>query len=222
MRPVVPLTLALTVFAACGPRGAAPAPEAPAPTPAADPHDGHVMAPALADAEVADTPGMRPGMGRMGMGMGRMRMEAPPEPTDSVLLEGKQTFDQVCSACHTLEPPPNLAPPMRMVSMHLRQAFPGEEEAVAHVLAYLPAPDTAKAVMPAHAIERFGLMPAQPLPPEMLEKVARYVWSLSEGMQGMEGMEGIQGMGMGMGRGRMMQGGQGGGMQMRMRHRGGR
>ncbi|GMV07111.1 MAG: hypothetical protein AMXMBFR53_33860 [Gemmatimonadota bacterium] len=248
MRPVVPLTLALVLSAACGPRGGGPASEGPAPTPAADAHAGHVMP---APAEEADTTAMRPGMGRMGMGMGmgmrmgmrggmgqdtamahpmggrgmgmgmgRMRMEEPPEPTDSVLLEGKQTFDQVCAACHTLEPPPNLAPPMRMVSMHLRQAFPGEEEAVAHVLAYLPAPDTAKAVMPAHAIERFGLMLAQPLPPETLEKVARYVWSLSEGMQGMEGMEGMRGRGMG--GGRMMQGGQGGGMQVRMRQRGGR
>lgn len=239
MRRVAPSSLILLAFVACGPRAAGPSVGGPAPTaePAADPHAGHVVAPAATPVDSATMQGMeRMGMGRgmgmrgrmgpgmgagggMGMGMGRMRMQAPPEPTDPVLLEGKQTFDQVCSACHTLEPPPKLAPPMRMVSMHLREAFPGEEEAVAHVLAYLPAPDSAKAVMPAHAIERFGLMPAQPFSAEMLEKVARYVWSLSEGMQEMEGMEG---MGPGMGRGGMMQGGQGGGMEMRMRHRGGR
>lgn len=140
-----------------------------------------------------------------------MRMQAPPEPTDPVLLEGKRTFDQVCSACHTMEPPPNLAPPIRMVSRHLRQAFPGEEEAVAHVLAYLPAPDSARAVMPAHAIERFGLMPPQPLPADVLEGVARYVWSLGEGMGEMGG-----GRGMGMGMGMRQRG-----MGARMRHRGG-
>ena len=119
-------------------------------------------------------------------GMGRMGRMAPlpaqvADTTDPVLKAGKTTFDEICSACHTLEPPHNLAPPMRMVSMHLRQRFPTEEEGVAHVTSYVPAPDAERSIMPAHIIQRFGLMTAQPLPAEMLENVARYVWSLGAG-----------------------------------------
>jgi mono/diheme cytochrome c family protein len=99
--------------------------------------------------------------------------------------DGEQVFRDVCSQCHTLEPPYNLAPPMRMVSGHLRQAFATEDEAVRHVIEYLRMPQAERSIMPPHAIERFGLMPPQPLPEAMLTAVARYVWSLSaEAAQG--------------------------------------
>jgi len=200
MHRALPAFLALAALTACGHRTVGPVTE-----PHVAPNTGQPMEPI----EPMEAMGERQGMGRM------MRMHTLVDPTDPVLLEGKQTFDQVCSACHTLEPPPRLAPPMRMVSMHLRQSFETEEAGVAHVLSYVPSPDAGKSILPDHAVERFGLMAPQALPKETLEKVARYVWSLGEGMEGMEGMEG----GMGMGRGRGM--GQGGGMQMRMRRRGG-
>lgn len=95
------------------------------------------------------------------------------------VAEGEQIFRDVCAQCHTMDPPPNLAPPMRMVSRHLRQSFGEESDAVAHVVSYVRQPAADASIMPAHAIERFGLMPPQPLPEEMLEKVARYVWTLS-------------------------------------------
>ena len=132
---------------------------------------------------------------------------APPQesPTpESVLLEGRHIYEDVCAECHAMEPPPTLAPPMRMVSGHLREAFASEDEAVAHVVSYVPMPNPDRSILPEHAIERFGLMAPQALPAEDLEKVARYVWSLSEGME-MGGMHE----------------GEGRGMQMRMRRRGG-
>lgn len=150
------------------------------------------------------------GMGEMG-GMGRRSLPPLEDPTDPVLLEGKAVFNDVCAQCHTLEPPPHLAPPMRMVSMHLRERFEAEEEAVAHVVAWATTPDPARSVLPAHAIERFGLMAPQALDAEALEKVARYVWWMGQGMEGME-PGGMEPGGMGMGR----PGGRG------MRHRGGR
>ena len=100
------------------------------------------------------------------------------DPQDPMLREGQRLFDEVCTQCHTLEPPPNLAPPMRMVAMHLRQAFDSQEAAVDHVVSYAPAPDAERSILPSHAVERFGLMPPQPLRPDQLEKVATYVWSL--------------------------------------------
>ena len=97
---------------------------------------------------------------------------------DPILQEGQRLFNEVCTQCHTLDPPPNLAPPMRMVAMHLRQAFDSQEAAVDHVVSYAPAPDVERSILPSHAVDRFGLMPPQPLRPDQLEKVATYVWSL--------------------------------------------
>lgn len=166
MRRGVLVVLTLSSLGGCAPQATPPAPEPPA-----------------APAPAPPMMGMG-GRGPGGMGMGRRMHQAPPpaDPTDPVLQEGKKVFDEVCSVCHTLEPPPNLAPPMRMVSMHLRQSFATEEEGVAHVVAYVPAPTAERAIMPEHAIERFGLMAPLPLPPETLEKVARYVWSLGDGV----------------------------------------
>lgn len=93
--------------------------------------------------------------------------------------DGKTTFETLCVACHTLEPPARLAPPMTHVSRHYRQAFKTEAEAVDAMVRFILKPDTATATMPAHAIERFGLMPALPLNEPQLRGVAQYVWSLS-------------------------------------------
>ena len=177
MRTAITALLALTLFAGCGPRNVGPVTE---------PHvSPTVNATGAPEPAAEPTPEAMEGMRPMG-GMGRMGRMAPlpaqvADTTDPVLKAGKTTFDEICSACHTLEPPHNLAPPMRMVSMHLRQRCPTEEEGVAHVTSYVPAPDAERSIMPAHIIQRFGLMTAQPLPAEMLENVARYVWSLGAG-----------------------------------------
>jgi mono/diheme cytochrome c family protein len=195
---VSPVLLAVAALAACGPRAAGPVTE---------PH----AAPGAAPMEAMDH--AMPMDHDMSMDHEMPMIHETPEPDDPVLKEGKAIFDEVCSACHTVEPPPKLAPPMRMVSMHLRQTFETEAEGVAHILSYAPAPEAGKSILPPHAVERFGLMAPQPLPPETLEKVARYVWSLGEGMSEMGGM--------GMGRSQDGQDGPGNGMRMRMRRRGG-
>lgn len=115
--------------------------------------------------------------GGMGMGMGHME---PTEPLEvpAELQEGERIYKEICSVCHTMDPPANLAPPMSHVARHLHQSFDTEEAAVAHVVSYLPAPDAEASIMPEMARERFGLMPAQPLPRDLLEAVGRYVWFL--------------------------------------------
>lgn len=127
--------------------------------------------------------GMQHGQGTgMGRGMG-MRGGAPAAPREvpEEFREGERLFQDVCSHCHTLEPPPNLAPPMTHVARHLRQAFATEEEALAHLRSYLPAPARDRSILPDMPHERFGLMPALPLSPTLLDAVGRYVWFLGEG-----------------------------------------
>jgi len=74
-------------------------------------------------------------------------------------------------------------------------------------VAWIKAPAKDKSLMPAMAIERFGLMAPLPLPDEQLRAAAAYVWSLSEGDSTMRGMGGMEGMGGG--RGGMQHGGAG-------------
>jgi len=97
------------------------------------------------------------------------------------LDDGERIFNEVCAQCHTLGPPPNLAPPMRTVVMHLRRACDPEAAAADHVVSYVAAPDADRSILPSHVVARFGLMPPQPLRPDQLEKVAAYVWSLGGG-----------------------------------------
>jgi mono/diheme cytochrome c family protein len=128
-------------------------------------------------------PGMGEGMGRMGEGMGRGGMQGQMGATaqrevPEDLQEGERIFKEICSVCHTMDPPPNLAPPMSHVARHLRQEFDTEDAAVAHVVEYLPAPARERSILPDMPHERFGLMAPQPLPAELLEAVGRYVWFL--------------------------------------------
>lgn len=126
---------------------------------------------------------------------------------DSVqLAQGKQLVSTVCVACHTEQPPPKLAPPLAHVSRRYRMQHQGDrDKALERIVAWIKAPAKEKSLMPAMAIERFGLMAPLPLPDEQLRAAAAYVWSLSEaetGMPGMSGMKGMQGMqGMQHGRG---------------------
>ncbi len=103
----------------------------------------------------------------------------PVVPEGAPALTGQQVVELVCSVCHSMDSPPLTAPPLTHIARHLREAFSDEDEAVRHMLAYLPAPDQERSVMPPMAVERFGLMPPQPLPPEMIEAAARYIWGLA-------------------------------------------
>lgn len=115
---------------------------------------------------------------------------------DSVqLAQGKQLVSTVCVACHTEQPPPKLAPPLAHVSRRYRMQHQGDrDKALERIVAWIKAPAKEKSLMPAMAIERFGLMAPLPLPDEQLRAAAAYVWSLSEGETGMPGMSGMNGM----------------------------
>lgn len=104
--------------------------------------------------------------------------------------DGQELFQLVCAMCHTLEPPPNLAPPMSHAAAYYLHGFETEEEAVAAMVAFMREPTEAASLLPAMAIERFGLMPPQAhLSQEQLEAVARYSLTLADTTHGRGGMQ---------------------------------
>jgi hypothetical protein len=99
---------------------------------------------------------------------------------------GKEIFDTVCSACHSLTPPPLKAPPMLMVAGHYVQATGTQDAAREAMIRWIPAPDTARMILPAHAATRFGPMAPLPLPEDDLKAVVDYIfreWAAAEGTE---------------------------------------
>jgi mono/diheme cytochrome c family protein len=126
----------------------------------------------------------------------------PQGPEPEQVARGQQVYELVCSGCHSLDPPPDSAPPMRHVSRHLRQELTTFEAFAEHVRTYVPAPSAEASRLPAMAIERFGVMAPLPLSEDVLDAAAAYIWTLVDSA-------GPMGNGMG------------GGMGMHHRHRGG-
>ena len=117
---------------------------------------------------------------------------------------GEAVFNSVCVACHTVGPPPNLAPPIMAVSGHYREAFDNREEGIRAIAAWIADPDPARSRLGPMAIERFGPMAPLPLPDSVRQAVATWVWDVYDP----EADPHAGGMGRGMMRGR---GGPGGG-----------
>lgn len=109
---------------------------------------------------------------------------ARPEPApvadagQPAALGGKQLFETVCVGCHTVQPPPAQAPPMAHVIRHYRARFGTREAVVERVVAWLAAPARDRSVMPAHMLERWGVMPPVALDDAQRRAVAEYVWTL--------------------------------------------
>lgn len=95
--------------------------------------------------------------------------------------DGAAVFGMVCAMCHSVQPPAKAAPPMSHAASYYVRAHSDTDSAVAAIVAYLEQPDAKRSLLPAMAIERFGLMPSQAhLSDEQLEAVARYVLTLAD------------------------------------------
>lgn len=102
--------------------------------------------------------------------------------------DGKMIFDIGCALCHSLNPPAKKAPPISHAASYYLRRHGSEEAAVEAMVAYLQAPSAKTSILPAHAIERFGLMPAQDhLSREQLLSVARYAVSVADRDHGQPG-----------------------------------
>jgi len=112
----------------------------------------------------------------------------------ALIAQGKQIVTTLCAACHTEQSPHKLAPPLSHVSQRYRMQLVHRDSALARMTAWIKEPARERALMPAMAIERFGLMAPLPIPEEQRRAAAAYVWSLSDGAEGMKGMKGMNGM----------------------------
>jgi mono/diheme cytochrome c family protein len=97
----------------------------------------------------------------------------------AAVIDGKATFDVVCAACHSIDPPHKLAPPMSHVARYYKRHFATEGEFVDAVVQWVLKPEQERSKMPAHVIENFGIMAAFPLPEPQLREVAKYVYTLA-------------------------------------------
>lgn len=117
------------------------------------------------------------------------------------LAFGRSIFEQTCATCHSVAPPPLAAPPMSHVARHYLDAEPDAEAAAHRITAWIAAPSAQKSALPAHAIERWGLMPPQLLPERDRRAVAAYVLTLADQHAGMGVGDSAGHGGMGMGGG---------------------
>jgi mono/diheme cytochrome c family protein len=121
------------------------------------------------------------------------------------LALGRQVFASTCTACHSIDPPALAAPPMSHVARHY---LAGRDSAAAarRIADWIAAPSAAASLLPAHAIETYGLMPPLPLSSRERRAVAAYVLTLNAGAHDDHGEHGDTtaraGMGAGMGAGR--------------------
>ncbi len=97
-------------------------------------------------------------------------------------------FEQHCLSCHAPKgegrhhgqgsdstTPRRLAPPMAMVKKHYLGAYPERDAFVAAVSAWVAEPRSEQARL-GHALETFGLMPAQNLNADTRVRIAGYIY----------------------------------------------
>jgi len=126
----------------------------------------------------------------IGMGL----LFALPANAVNKALDGQAIFNKNCSVCHSVNPPPKLAPPIIPLASRYHQAFKTKQEGVKHIAAYLKAPKKQDAI-DQQAITRFGLMPPMALPEAEMNAVAGWVWDQYNPNMGMGRGFGGQGMG---------------------------
>lgn len=103
------------------------------------------------------------------------------QPQDPSL--GEQTFQTICSACHSVLPPHKAAPPMAHVAARYLRLHRDTSAAATAIAAYIREPAAERSAMPPHIVQRFGLMPALGhLPEAQLAAAARYVLTLADSM----------------------------------------
>lgn len=102
-------------------------------------------------------------------------------PGDDATAE--RVFVERCGACHTLEPPPRNAPPLRGIIRNYRSKFPEHADFIAAITAFTANPTEKTAIM-SHAVQRFGLMPKLPFAADELQLLAEWFWRRSASVGG--------------------------------------
>ena len=87
--------------------------------------------------------------------------------------EGKSLYP-ACHVCHNQEMDPPLGPPMWGVQRRYKIGTLDDEDFVQSMVDFVKSPSLENAKHD-EAVERLGLMPAMPLPDDMLEKISTYI-----------------------------------------------
>lgn len=88
-------------------------------------------------------------------------------------IEGK-TLYPACHVCHNQAMDPPLGPPMWGVQRRYKRATLDDEDFVKTMVDFVKAP-TLESAIHDKAIEMMGLMPAMPLPDDILTKISTYI-----------------------------------------------
>jgi len=121
--------------------------------------------------------------------------------TASAAVDGKAVFDKNCSVCHSIAPPPKLAPPIVPISARYHQKISSRAEGIKRIAAFVKSPAKDKVLADPQAIERFGMMPPVPLSDAELNAVAAWVWDQNTAGGWGPGSGAGKGAGMGQGKG---------------------
>ncbi len=88
--------------------------------------------------------------------------------------EGEKFFS-TCLACHDAEKEPALGPPMFGVKNWYRKKYRSQEAFINAIVTWVKEPTEDRVVM-SEPFKKLGLMPAMPLPDDMLKKIALYMY----------------------------------------------
>jgi mono/diheme cytochrome c family protein len=93
----------------------------------------------------------------------------------SIAQEGQALFEKYCIACHQIQGPPKIAPPVFGVINHVKGAYPEREAFVRRIVEWVDNPSPNNTLMPG-AVRRFGIMPKLNYPKEDVRKIAEFLY----------------------------------------------
>jgi mono/diheme cytochrome c family protein len=89
--------------------------------------------------------------------------------------EGRALFEKYCIACHQIQGPPKVAPPVFGVINHVKGVYPEREAFVKRIVEWVENPNPNDVLMPG-AAKRFGVMPKLGYPKKDVRKIAEFLY----------------------------------------------
>lgn len=90
-------------------------------------------------------------------------------------MTGDAIYNKYCSVCHTMNPPPKLAPPLRSIAAMYRGKYSSKKEGVERIAAFVKLPNIKNALAPG-AVKKYGLMSRLPISSNDIRTIAEWVW----------------------------------------------
>jgi mono/diheme cytochrome c family protein len=101
---------------------------------------------------------------------------AKAETETNKAMDGEKLYNLRCAACHSLNPPPTLAPPVRGLIRHYTDEHQSKKEVIKAIINFAKNPSEDHMVFPEMAKDRFGNMPPIPFDEKELKVIAAWMW----------------------------------------------